>query len=119
MPRMRADGDDAGTADAGHEDGVGLVERRHRRFGQRGLKSRERRLPRLPQHRRHSTVTKLGQKPLRQEKVLVAGRLVDRALAAEFGLHAARTDTQFDFTPQSPQPSQTSSLMTTRLSGSG
>jgi hypothetical protein len=28
------------------------------------------------------------------------------------------TDTQFDFTPQSPQPSQTSSLMTTRLSGS-
>ena len=29
------------------------------------------------------------------------------------------TDTQFDFTPQSPQPSQTSSLMTTRLSGSG
>ena len=29
------------------------------------------------------------------------------------------TDTQFDFTPQSPQPSQTRSLMTTRLSGIG
>jgi hypothetical protein len=29
------------------------------------------------------------------------------------------TDTQFDFTPQSPQPSQMSSLMITRLSGSG
>ena len=29
------------------------------------------------------------------------------------------TETQFDFTPQSPQPSQTSSLMMTRLSGSG
>src|ERR1043165_934162 len=29
------------------------------------------------------------------------------------------TDTQFDLTPQSPQPSQTSSLMITRLSGSG
>ena len=29
------------------------------------------------------------------------------------------TETQFDFTPQSPQPSQTSSLMSTRLSGSG
>ncbi len=29
------------------------------------------------------------------------------------------TDTQFDWMPQSPQPSQTSSLMTTRLGGSG
>ena len=29
------------------------------------------------------------------------------------------TDTQFDLTPQSPQPSQTSSLITTRLAGSG
>jgi len=28
------------------------------------------------------------------------------------------TDTQFDLTPQSPQPSQTSSLMTTRFAGS-
>ncbi len=29
------------------------------------------------------------------------------------------TDRQLDFTPQSPQPSQTRSLMTTRLAGSG
>jgi hypothetical protein len=29
------------------------------------------------------------------------------------------TETQLDLTPQSPQPSQTSSLMMTRLSGSG
>jgi len=29
------------------------------------------------------------------------------------------TDTQFDFTPQSPQPSHTRSLMNARLAGSG
>ena len=29
------------------------------------------------------------------------------------------TATQFDFTPQSPQPSHTAGLMNTRLSGSG
>ena len=60
-----------------------------------------------------STVTKLGQKPFDARIVLVAGRLVDRALAAEFGFH--RQDRmQFDCTPQSPQPSHTASLMNTR-----
>ena len=32
---------------------------------------------------------------------------------------SGRIETQFDFTPQSPQPSQTSGLMKTRRSGSG
>ena len=73
----------------------------------------------LPLRRRPpSTVTKLGQKPSRQEKSLLQldwsiWRL--RPNSVSFGT----TETQFDFTPQSPQPSQTASLMTTRLAGSG
>ena len=64
------------------------------------------------------TVTKLGQKPLRQEMSLLQ---VDWSMA-RFRPNSVSTGsmaTQFDCTPQSPQPSQTSSLMTTRLSGSG
>ena len=63
-------------------------------------------------------MTKLGQKPLRQEKSLLQ---VDwsiwrlRPNAVSTGWMA----TQFDWAPQSPQPSQTRSLMTMRLSGSG
>ena len=49
--------------------------------------------------------------------VLVARRLVDAGLAAELGLDRV-TERQFDFCPQSPQPSQTRSLMTTRVVGS-
>jgi hypothetical protein len=40
-------------------------------------------------------------------EVLVAGRLVDGALASELGLERLH-ETQFETTPQSPQPSQTS-----------
>ncbi len=38
------------------------------------------------------TVTKLGQKPLRQEKSLLHGRLVDGALGAELGLQRDHRD---------------------------
>ncbi len=64
-----------------------------------------------------SSVTKLGQKPERQEKSL---------LQADWSMARLRPNsvstgwiaTQFDCTPQSPQPSQTSVLMKTRRSGS-
>ncbi len=64
------------------------------------------------------TVTKLGQKPLRQEKSLLQAdwsmaRLVPSSVSS------GTTATQFDLTPQSPQPSHTAGLMNTRLSGSG
>src|SRR5262245_8323798 len=64
------------------------------------------------------TVTTLGQKPLRQEKSLLQAdwsmaRLVPSAVSS------GTTATQFDFTPQSPQPSHTAGLMNTRLSGLG
>src|SRR3977135_3435734 len=64
------------------------------------------------------TVTKLGQKPLRQEKSLLQAdwsmaRLVPSSVSS------GSTATQFDLTPQSPQPSHTAGLMNTRLSGSG
>src|SRR5262245_48295365 len=64
------------------------------------------------------TVTKLGQKPLRQEKSLLqadwsTARLVPSSVSS------GTTATQFDLTPQSPQPSHTAGLMNTRLSGSG
>ena len=63
-------------------------------------------------------MTKLGQKPLTQEKSLLQ---VDWSIVRlrPNSVSTGATDTQFDCTPQSPQPSQTSSLMTTRLAGSG
>ena len=111
-----ADGDDPGAADAGEKDGVGAVERRQgRRIGT------AHRLPvpaRSPCGTAPCTVTKLGQKPLRQEKSL---------LQADWSMTRLRPNsvssgwiaTQFDWTPQSPQPSQTSSLMSTRWLGAG
>src|ERR1700761_6135008 len=65
-----------------------------------------------------STVTKLGQKPLTHEKSLLQvdwliWRLVPNSVSS------GSTDRQFDLTEQSPQPSQTASLMTARLAGSG
>src|SRR5437763_11241158 len=64
------------------------------------------------------TVTKLGQKPLRQEKSLLQldwsiVRLRPSSVSSGF------TETQFDWSEQSPQPSHTASLMKTRLGGSG
>src|SRR5690606_41759000 len=65
-----------------------------------------------------STVTKLGQKPLTQEKSLLQldwsmTRLRPNSVSSGF------TETQLETTPQSPQPSQTRSLMKTRFAGSG
>ena len=57
-----------------------------------------------------STVTKLGQKPLRQEKSLLqVERLIWRLRPN--GVSFGSTLRQFDSTEQSPQPSQTSSLI--------
>src|SRR5262245_13024048 len=63
------------------------------------------------------TVTKLGQNPLRQEKSLLQEDWSIARLRPN-SVSTGMTDRQLDFTPQSPQPSQTSSLITTRLSGS-
>src|SRR5471032_3605743 len=65
-----------------------------------------------------STVTKLGQKPVVQEKSLLQDdwlicRLRPRSVSS------GSTDRQLDCTEQSPQPSHTASLMTARLAGSG
>src|SRR6202171_2129774 len=64
------------------------------------------------------TVTNDGQKPLRQEKSLLQldwsmVRLRPSSVSSGF------TETQFDLSEQSPQPSHTASLMKTRLGGSG
>ena len=64
------------------------------------------------------TVTKDGQKPLTQEKSLLQLDWSILRLRPN-SVSTGWTETQFDCTPQSPQPSQTSSLMITRLSGSG
>src|SRR5205809_614209 len=64
------------------------------------------------------TVTKLGQNPLRQEKSLLQldwSMLRLRPNSVSTGL----TETQLDFSEQSPQPSHTASLMKTRFCGSG
>src|SRR5437764_14372404 len=65
-----------------------------------------------------STVTKEGQKPFRHEKSLLQ---LDWSMVRlrPHSVSSGCTETQFDLTPQSPQPSHTRSLMTTRLSGSG
>src|SRR5581483_1036199 len=64
------------------------------------------------------TVTNDGQKPLTQEKSLLQ---LDWSMLRlrPHSVSSGCTETQFDFSPQSPQPSQTRSLMSTRLSGSG
>ncbi len=65
-----------------------------------------------------STVTNDGQKPLTQEKSLLQDDWSIVRLRPN-SVSTGAIDTQFDCTPQSPQPSQTSSLMTTRFAGSG
>src|SRR5690606_28702984 len=65
-----------------------------------------------------SAVTKLGQKPFRQEQSLLHEDWLMRRLLP-IGVSTGSTERQFDFTPQSPQPSHTASLMKTRRSGSG
>ena len=64
------------------------------------------------------SVTKLGQKPFKQLKSWLHDDWLMRRLRPN-SVSSAITDRQFDCTLQSPQPSQTSSLMTTRRSGVG
>src|SRR5512135_199743 len=65
-----------------------------------------------------STVTKLGQKPFTQEKSLLQVDWLILRLRP-YSVSSGSTDRQFDLTLQSPQPSQTISLITARLAGSG
>ena len=65
-----------------------------------------------------STVTKLGQKPVVHEKSLLHDDWLIWRLRPS-SVSSGSTDRQFDCTEQSPQPSQTASLMTARLAGSG
>src|SRR6185503_6660752 len=64
------------------------------------------------------TVTKDGQKPFTQEKSLLQFDWSIWRLRPN-SVSTGCTATQFDCTEQSPQASQTRSLMITRLSGSG
>src|SRR5262249_32002172 len=65
-----------------------------------------------------SIVTKLGQKPFRQEKSLLQGDWSIARLGPDF-VSTGTTLRQFDCAEQSPQPSQTAWLMKTRRAGSG
>ncbi|MNN10316.1 hypothetical protein D3C81_1232370 [compost metagenome] len=64
-----------------------------------------------------STVTKLGQKPLVQEKSLLQVSWLTLRLRPK-SVSTGCTARQLLCTEQSPQPSHTSSLMTTRRAGS-
>ena len=105
----------AGAADAGDDDAVGSVQRRQLGLGRTGngsacAEARPCATGRLDGH-------EAGAEALEAGEVLVAGRLVDPA-PAELGLLRLDGDAVAGH-PQSPQPSQTSSLITTRSSGSG
>src|SRR5258706_16471850 len=63
------------------------------------------------------TVTKLGQKPRRHDMSLLHDDWSIARLRPN-SVSIGTIDTQFDCTPQSPQPSHTVSLMITRLGGS-
>ena len=82
--KQRADGDDAGAADAGDEDVVGMVKRGDDRFlhGEK-LGRIARTLAQLAAMHSHKTRAE----PLDAGKILVAARLVDAPLGAEIGLH--------------------------------
>jgi len=95
---MGADGYDAGAANAGDDDAIGLVDERQYRLGRAavfcGSVMPWPRLSLAP-----SIVTNDGQKPFTQEKSLCCSSMIDGPLAAElgfqrlhrhaFGLHAA------------------------------
>ena len=79
----RADGDDAGAADAGDDDGMAAVERRQaRRIGQFIVRKRRHGLSRhRPMHGDEARAV-----TLEAGEVRVAERRIDGALAPEFGL---------------------------------
>src|SRR5262249_7628817 len=80
-----ADRHDAGAADAGDDDAVGLADRRQRRFGQRREVGRRLdplaalELRAMHRHERRAEALHAGE-------ILVAARLIDGALAPELGL---------------------------------
>ena len=113
-----ADGDDAGAADAGDDDVVGACRSAAASARAAPAARRVGDAPGASCSLAPCTVTKDGQKPLTQEKSLLQ---LDWSMVRlrPNSVSSGCTETQFDFTPQSPQPSQTSSLMMTRLSGSG
>ncbi len=110
-----ADGHHAGAADAGDDDAVGRVQGGRRRIGQ----SRQRGVEGGAVSPGLGPVDgdEAGAEPVHARIVLVARRLVDGALAAELGFQGTM-ETQLDWTPQSPQPSHTASLIKTRRGGS-
>ncbi len=114
---QRADRDDAGAADAGDDDAVRLGRGGRRRIRQR-RKLAGLRLLRLAQSAAFDG-DEARAEAVDAGEVLVARALVDRALAPELGLERAPPTRSSISTPQSPQPSQTSSLMKTRFAGSG
>src|SRR5262249_24409849 len=86
-----ADGDDAGAANAGDDDVVGLCDRRQLRLRQwrkrmrRGDAGALAELSAVDRHERRAETLHAG-------KILVAARLVDGALAAPFGLQRLHRD---------------------------
>ena len=93
-----ADGDDAGAADAGHQDAVGLATVRNGRIGDRLVRQvRRAHGRRRPPRRGAVHGHEARAEALDAGEILVAVRLVDLALAAELGLdrrdrHAVRLD---------------------------
>ena len=114
-----ADRDDAGAADAVDDRRPAIVRAGTAPAPARRAADRwRRRCLRALRILAPCTVTKDGQKPLTQEKSLLQLDWSILRLRPN-SVSTGCTETQFDCTPQSPQPSQTSSLMITRLSGSG
>ena len=118
MPRMRADGDDARAADAGDEDRrrAGSRSRRIAARGSSAARALGGAAPFSALRRARSRTTGKSRRRRNNPCCSSIGRCTRlRPNSVSSGC----TETQFDLTPQSPQPSQTRSLMKTRLSGSG
>jgi hypothetical protein len=108
LRQHRADGHHAGAADPGDDHVVGAVDR-----GSAGRAGRHVELSRrLLADRRALDRHEAGQKPLRQEKSLLQDDW-SMARLRPSSVSSGTMETQFDCTPQSPQPSQTSVLMKT------
>src|SRR5579862_611324 len=82
----RAQRDDAGAADAGDEDAIGPLQRRRFRLRQTSKQTVVRRKSAELARDGAAHGDKARAKALEAGKILVAARLVDAALAAEFGL---------------------------------
>ena len=90
---QRADGDDAGAADTGDQDIEGAIQRRHRRqrqIGEQRLRIGRGAVGLAELAAMHGDEARA--KALDAGKILVAVRLVDPTLAAEFGLQRLHRD---------------------------